>query len=91
MDETEARIAVNNRKLSLEQSKVKLIKTALELSNFLWLDNNKPVEQQRLKLIKNGNHCIKLTSKTEISVILCVALRNIAFQIFSISIFDKIF
>lgn len=46
IDATEARIAVNNRKLSLEQSKVKLIKAALELSNFLWLENNIPVELQ---------------------------------------------
>tara|TARA_R110002124_G_scaffold130996_2_gene292964 strand:+ start:38487 stop:39890 length:1404 start_codon:yes stop_codon:yes gene_type:complete len=46
IDETEARIAVNNRKLGLEQSKVKLMKTALELSNFLWLENNMPVELQ---------------------------------------------
>lgn len=46
IDATEARIAVNNRKLGLEQSKVKLIKAALELSNFLWLDNNIPVELQ---------------------------------------------
>ncbi len=46
LDATEARIAVNNRKLSLEQSRVKLIKTALELSNFLWLENNVPVELQ---------------------------------------------
>ncbi|WP_179022354.1 TolC family protein [Winogradskyella forsetii] len=46
IDATEARIAVNNRKLGLEQSKVKLIKAALELSNFLWLDNNVPVELQ---------------------------------------------
>lgn len=47
IDATEARIAVNNRKLSLEQSRVKLIKSALELSNFLWLDNNVPVELQQ--------------------------------------------
>ncbi|EDP72133.1 outer membrane efflux protein [Flavobacteriales bacterium ALC-1] len=46
IDETEARIAVNNRKLGLEQSKVKLIKATLELSNFLWLENNVPVELQ---------------------------------------------
>ncbi|MFP4847181.1 TolC family protein [Winogradskyella sp. PE311] len=46
IDETEARIAVNNRKLGLEQSKVKLLKAALELSNFLWLENNVPVELQ---------------------------------------------
>ena len=46
IDGTEARIAVNNRKLGLEQSKVKLMKAALELSNFLWLENNMPVELQ---------------------------------------------
>ena len=46
IDATESRIAVNNRKLGLEQSKVKLIKTALQLSNFLWLENNVPVELQ---------------------------------------------
>ncbi|WP_412561537.1 TolC family protein [Winogradskyella sp. MIT101101] len=46
IDATEARIAVNNRKLGLEQSRVKLMKTALELSNFLWLENNVPVELQ---------------------------------------------
>ncbi|RNC83488.1 MAG: TolC family protein [Winogradskyella sp.] len=46
IDATEARIALNNRKLSLEQSRVKLIKTALQLSTFLWLDNNIPVELQ---------------------------------------------
>ncbi|MFD1015636.1 TolC family protein [Winogradskyella rapida] len=46
IEATEARIAVNNRKLSLEQSKVKLMKAALELSNYLWLENNIPVELQ---------------------------------------------
>lgn len=46
IDATEARIAVSNRELSLEQSKVKLMKAALELSNFLWLDDNLPVELQ---------------------------------------------
>lgn len=46
IDATEARIALNSRKLSLEQSRVKLIKASLELSTFLWLDNNIPVELQ---------------------------------------------
>ncbi len=46
IDAVEARIAVNNRKLSLEQSKVKLMKAALEMSTFLWLDGNIPVELQ---------------------------------------------
>ncbi|TCK68551.1 outer membrane efflux protein [Winogradskyella wandonensis] len=46
IDATEARIALNNRKLSLEQSRVKMIKATLELSTFLWLENNIPVELQ---------------------------------------------
>lgn len=46
IDGTEARIALNNRKLSLEQSRVKMLKASLELSAFLWLNNNIPVELQ---------------------------------------------
>lgn len=46
IDATEARIAFNNRKLSLEQSRIKMLKASLELSTFLWLDNNIPVELQ---------------------------------------------
>lgn len=46
IDATEARIAFNSRKLSLEQSRVKMMKASLELSTFLWLENNIPVELQ---------------------------------------------
>ena len=46
IDSIEARIVVNDRKLNLEKAKVKLIKAKLELSNFLWLENNIPVELQ---------------------------------------------
>lgn len=46
IDVVEARIAINQRKLSLEQSKVKLMKASLELSTFLWLEDNVPVELQ---------------------------------------------
>lgn len=46
IDSIEARIAVNDRKLNFEQTKVKLIKASLELSNYLWLENNTPVELQ---------------------------------------------
>ncbi|GGD24320.1 TolC family protein [Hyunsoonleella pacifica] len=44
IDTLEARIALNNRKLNLEKSRIKFIKASLELSNFIWLDNNTPVE-----------------------------------------------
>ncbi len=46
IDTVEAKIAFQNRALSLEQAKVKLMKKSLELSNFLWLEGNIPVELQ---------------------------------------------
>lgn len=46
IDSIEARIALNDRKLSLEKTRVKLVKAKLDLSTFLWLDNNIPVELQ---------------------------------------------
>ncbi|MBF6640610.1 TolC family protein [Flavobacterium sp. J49] len=46
IDSVEAGIIVRNRKLSLEESKLKLAKAQLELSNFLWLENNVPMELQ---------------------------------------------
>lgn len=44
IDSVEAGIVVKNRLLSLEDSKLKLAKAKLELSNFLWLENNIPLE-----------------------------------------------
>lgn len=44
IDSIEAGIIVKNRALSLEDSKLKLAKAKLELSNFMWLDNNIPLE-----------------------------------------------
>lgn len=44
IDSLEANINVNNRKLILEQSKIKLLKTSLLVSNFLWLDNEVPID-----------------------------------------------
>jgi len=46
IDTVEAKITVQNRQLSLEQAKVKLMKSSLELSNYLWIGNNIPVELQ---------------------------------------------
>lgn len=45
IDTVEAKIAVQNRALSLEQAKVRLMNKTLELSNFLWI-NDVPVEVQ---------------------------------------------
>lgn len=44
IDSIEAGIILKNRLLSAEDSKLKLTKAKLELSNFLWLENNIPLE-----------------------------------------------
>ena len=46
IDTVEARISVQNRRLDLEQARIDLVRERLDLSNFLWLDNNTPVELQ---------------------------------------------
>ncbi len=54
IDTVEAKIAFQNRALSLEQAKVKLTKRSLELSNFLWLEGDIPV-QLRPNVIPDNN------------------------------------
>ncbi|MDX6747311.1 TolC family protein [Polaribacter sp. PL03] len=44
IDTLEAQITLNTRKLNLEKGNIKLIKSSLELSNFLWLNENTPIE-----------------------------------------------
>lgn len=44
IDSVEAGISVKNRLLNLEDSQLKLTKSKLELSNFLWMENNIPFE-----------------------------------------------
>jgi len=46
IDTTEAKITLDTRKLNLEKARIKLVKSSLELSNFLWLNDNTPVELQ---------------------------------------------
>ena len=46
IDSIEARIIVSSRRLSLEKAKVDLLKKQLDVANFLWLDNNIPLEMQ---------------------------------------------
>lgn len=46
VDTLEARITLYNRKLSLEKARITYIKASLEASNFLWLNNNTPIEIQ---------------------------------------------
>ncbi|WP_435414990.1 TolC family protein [Polaribacter aestuariivivens] len=44
IDTLEAGITLNTRKLNLEKARIKLVKSSLELSNFLWLNENTPIE-----------------------------------------------
>lgn len=44
IDTLEAGIVVTNRKLNLEKSRIKFVKATLELSNYLWLNNDTPLE-----------------------------------------------
>ena len=46
IDSVEAGIVLKTRKWNLEDSGLKLAKAKLELSNYLWLDNNIPLELQ---------------------------------------------
>lgn len=64
IDSVEAGINIKNRQLSLEDSKLKLNKAKLELSNFIWLDNV-PLELSEL-LIPDTNleNTIQETLKT---------------------------
>ncbi|MCF1191751.1 TolC family protein [Mangrovimonas sp. AS39] len=44
VDTLEARINLDSRKLNLEKARIGFVKSTLELSNYLWLENNIPVE-----------------------------------------------
>ncbi|WP_298763921.1 TolC family protein [uncultured Polaribacter sp.] len=44
IDTLEAGITLTTRKLNLEKARINLIKSSLELSNFLWLNDNTPIE-----------------------------------------------
>ena len=44
VDTLEASINLSNRKLEVEKAKIHYIKSKLELSNYMWLENNIPLE-----------------------------------------------
>lgn len=46
IDSIEAGIILKNRRLNLEDALLKLAKSKLELANYLWLENNIPIELQ---------------------------------------------
>jgi outer membrane protein TolC len=66
IDSIEAGIIFKNRQLSLEDALLKLTKSKLELSTYLWLDNNVPIElQDTLIPEENLKESIKELLKTE--------------------------
>lgn len=65
IDTVEAKIAVQNRKLSLEQANLALIERKLRLSNFLWLNDDIPVELQD-NVIPDINLALDIDSSFEI-------------------------
>lgn len=77
IDSVEAGIIVRNRKLNLEDSQLKLAKAKLELSNFLWLENNVPLELQDTIIpeIKLEN-TIKETLKTNELLVENISIEN---------------
>ncbi|OWP84609.1 transporter [Flavobacterium davisii] len=44
IDSIEAGITVRNRQLNLEEAKLKLTKAKLEVSNYIWMEDNTPLE-----------------------------------------------
>ena len=69
IDTLEAGINLNNRKLNLEKARIKLVKSSLELSNFLWLNDNTPVELQK-------NIIPDITTLNNIDITFNIALFN---------------
>ncbi len=66
IDTLELVITLNIRKLNLEKARIKLVKTSLELSNFLWLTDNTPVELQAqiipdVKTLQNVDKIFNIT------------------------------
>ena len=77
IDSVEAGIIVRNRKLSLEESQLKLTKAKLELSNFLWLENNLPLElQDTIIPEENLEQTIKETLRTNDLMLANPSLEN---------------
>lgn len=77
IDSVEAGIIVRNRKLSLEDSQLKLTKAKLELSNFLWLENNVPLElQDTIIPEENLEQTIKETLRTNDLMLANPSLEN---------------
>lgn len=77
IDTVEARIALYDRKLNLEKSRIKYVKASLELSNYLWLNNNTPIEiSDNIIPDVNTHNTIDLVLNTSLFNIEDVDLEN---------------
>ena len=77
IDTVEAKIAVQNRRLSLQQSRVNLLQSSLDLSNFLWIQDNIPVELQS-NVVPQQDISLVIDSELELTQVIqdSVALGN---------------
>lgn len=69
IDSIEARIVVNDRKLNLENSRLKLMKAKLELSNYLWINDNVPIELEET-IIPDVNSALVVDQTLNIDLII---------------------
>lgn len=77
IDSVEAGIVLKNRRLNLEESQLKLIKAKLELSNYLWLDNNIPFELQDTIIPEfNLDESIEETLKINELLVSTISIEN---------------
>ncbi len=97
IDTLEAGITLNNRKLNLEKARIKLVKSSLELSNFLWLNDNTPVELQNniipdVTTLKNVDTTfnIALFNDANFDVNNHPKIRSLEFKIKSLNIDKKL-
>lgn len=65
IDTLEAGIVVTNRKLNLEKSRIKFVKASLELANFLWLNNDTPLELED-NVVPDGNTIMTINSVLQV-------------------------
>ncbi|CAM1360444.1 Outer membrane protein TolC [Tenacibaculum sediminilitoris] len=77
IDTLEASINLKNRKLDLEKANIKYIKSKFELSNFLWIGNNIPMEiKEEIVPDINTSSNIDIILNTSISALFDNSFEN---------------
>jgi len=75
IDSIEAGIVVKTRQLNLEQARLKVRKAQLELSNYLWLENNIPLELKE-NLIPDANLAFQIPQAFQLHNLAEINLDN---------------